>query len=231
MLALLLGAAPAAADDDVPWAQGVDPGIQEEANRLFADANVLFAQQAFTEALVKYRAAIAIWDHPLIRYNLAVTLIRLDRFRDATVELDHSLRYGAQPFDAAHYQEALGYRRLLAGRVTTQRRPSRVRAAWILGGAGTLAVATGIGLGLYANHVYEAQYDNGNCSGDMCNATGLAETSRARTWGTVGTVTAVVGVATIGTGIIVFYTAPFDRVEVVPSVGPESAGITLSARF
>jgi tetratricopeptide (TPR) repeat protein len=110
-------AAPARAD--VPWAAGVAPAVQTKANALFGEANQLFAQQAHTAAVEKYRAALALWDHPLIRYNLAVTLIRLDRILEAADELERSLRYAATPFSTELYQQAQDYQRLIAGRIGT----------------------------------------------------------------------------------------------------------------
>jgi hypothetical protein len=113
----LLAASPALADK--PWVQGVPQKVQDQANALFADANTAFALQQHAAALEKYRAAIALWDHPLIRFNMAVTLVRLDRVLEAADELDQALRYGQEPFDAATYQQALDYKALLAGRVGT----------------------------------------------------------------------------------------------------------------
>jgi tetratricopeptide (TPR) repeat protein len=107
----------ARADQAEPWVVGVSADTQARANALFAEANALFAQQAHAPALEKYRAAIALWDHPLIRFNLAVTLIRLDRVLEAADELDRALRYGAAPFSKELYDQALDYQGLLKGRV------------------------------------------------------------------------------------------------------------------
>ena len=107
----------AAAADTKPWAQGVPEATQDQANAVFEEGNQLFAQQAHAPALEKYRAALAIWDHPLIRFNLAVTLIRLDRPLEAAEELDKALRYGDAPFKKDLYQQALDYQILLKGRV------------------------------------------------------------------------------------------------------------------
>jgi hypothetical protein len=103
---------------DVPWAQGVSKDHQTKANALFAEANQLFAQQAHAPALEKYKAAIALWDHPLIEFNMAVTLVRLDRFLEAAEALDKALRFDATPFPSPEqYQQALDYQKLVAGRV------------------------------------------------------------------------------------------------------------------
>jgi hypothetical protein len=106
-----------AAADVKPWAEGVPEAQQDQANAIFEEGNQLFAQQAHAPALEKYRAAVALWDHPLIRFNLAVTLIRLDRVLEAADQLEQALRYGDQPFTKELYQQALDYQALLKGRV------------------------------------------------------------------------------------------------------------------
>jgi hypothetical protein len=116
-LALAVGGRPAAADPEPPWAQGVSEDKQDAAIKLFDEGNALFAQQAHAPALDKYKQALAIWDHPLIRFNLAVTLIRLDRILEAADELEQALRYGDKPFKPELYQQALDYQALLKGRV------------------------------------------------------------------------------------------------------------------
>ncbi len=112
--ALLAVTTPAAAN---PWSQGVPQAQQDKANAIFEEGNTLFAQQAHAPALEKYREAVALWDHPLIRFNLAVTLIRLDRPLEAADELERALRYGDTPFKKDLYQSALDYQALLKGRV------------------------------------------------------------------------------------------------------------------
>ena len=102
------------------WARGVPAETQKQANALFAEANQLFAQQAHAPALEKYQAALKLWDHPLIRFNMAVTLIRLDRILEAADNLDRALRFKEAPFASKElYQQALDYQALLRGRVGT----------------------------------------------------------------------------------------------------------------
>jgi hypothetical protein len=129
----LLVALPAVARADVPWASGVAKTRQQEANALFAEANQLFAQQAHAPALDKYRAAIALWDHPLIQFNMAVTLVRLDRILEAADALDKALRFDQAPFPSVEqYQQAIDYQRLVAGRVGTITATCTQRGATIL---------------------------------------------------------------------------------------------------
>lgn len=117
LLLVLLLCTSATAWADEPWEQGVPQTRRDQAQALFAEGNTLFAQQAHGPALEKYRAAIALWDHPLIRFNMAVTLIRLDRILEAAENLDGALRFGAQPFTPELYQQAIDYQKLVAGRV------------------------------------------------------------------------------------------------------------------
>ena len=99
------------------WAEGVPPDVQKQASALYEEGNTLFAEQAHAPALEKYLAAVALWDHPLIQYNLAVTLIRLDRILEAATALERALRFGDKPFKPELYQQALDYQGLLKGRV------------------------------------------------------------------------------------------------------------------
>jgi len=117
LLAVALVARAAHADPDKPWAAGVPQEQQDKANALYEEGNQLFAQQAHAPALAKYKQAIALWDHPLIRFNMAVTEIRLDRVLEAADDLERALRYGDQPFTKELYQQALDYQKLLGGRV------------------------------------------------------------------------------------------------------------------
>ncbi|HTR54798.1 MAG TPA: tetratricopeptide repeat protein [Kofleriaceae bacterium] len=102
---------------NVPWAAGVPEDSQAKANALFAEGNELFGRDSHAEALAKYQAAIALWDHPMIRFNMAVTLIRLDRLIEAADELEHALRFGEQPFTPELYKQAVDYEKLVGGRV------------------------------------------------------------------------------------------------------------------
>ena len=100
-----------------PGAEGVPQDVQDKARALYEEGNTLFAQQAHAPALLKYKEAIALWEHPLIRFNLAVTEIRLERILEAADDLEKSLKYGDTPFKPELYQQALDYQALVKGRV------------------------------------------------------------------------------------------------------------------
>jgi hypothetical protein len=113
-LAALFAAAaavPVAADE-------LDTPERGEARALFALGNQHFEQNDFTRAAALYREALAKWDRPIIRFNLAVALIELDRAREAVEHLERALADGGAelgPRDA----EARNYLRLLRGRLGT----------------------------------------------------------------------------------------------------------------
>lgn len=118
IFALLLASTPAFAEDEVtPWAKDIPEQTRRDAEKLFDEGNDLFAKQAHAPAVEKYRAALALWDHPLVEFNLAVTLIRLDRVLEAADALEKALRYVDKPFKPELYQQALDYQALLKGRL------------------------------------------------------------------------------------------------------------------
>ena len=119
-IAVVLLAFSSVASADVPWAEGVSKENQSKANTLFAEANQLFAQQAHKPALEKYKQAIELWPHPLIEFNMGVTLVRLDLYLEAADTLDKALRFGKDPYPSPEqYQQAVDYQKLIAGRVGT----------------------------------------------------------------------------------------------------------------
>jgi tetratricopeptide (TPR) repeat protein len=115
LVAAVLASTPAYADEAEvrPWAKDVPEPKQREAEKLFDEGNDLFAKQAHAPAMEKYRAALALWDHPLIQFNMAVTLIRLDRTLEAAEALEKALRYRETPFKPELYQQALDYQAVL----------------------------------------------------------------------------------------------------------------------
>ncbi|HEY0251791.1 MAG TPA: PEGA domain-containing protein, partial [Kofleriaceae bacterium] len=58
-----------------------------------------------------------VWDHPAIRYNMAVCLINLDRVVEAYENLERAMKFGAAPLDAKDWRDAQTSLKLLAGRI------------------------------------------------------------------------------------------------------------------
>jgi len=100
-----------------PWQEGVAADVQAKATKLYEEGNDLFAQQAHAPALEKYKEAIALWEHPKIRMNMAVTEIRLDRPLDAADDIEKALKWDKQPFTDSEYEKLVDYQSLLKGRV------------------------------------------------------------------------------------------------------------------
>jgi tetratricopeptide (TPR) repeat protein len=106
---------------DRPWAAGVSDAEQAAALELYVAGNREFTESRFAQALARYREAIRHWDHPAIRYNLAVCLINLDQPLEARDHLERSLRYGDAALGADAYQQAVTYRKLLDGQLARVR--------------------------------------------------------------------------------------------------------------
>jgi hypothetical protein len=115
LLALATGAVPALADEVPvrPWAAGVSEADQTRALDLLKKANELLEQEQFAPALDVLRQADAAWDHPAIRYNMAVALINLDRPIDAYEEVERALAFGGAALEPDIKEQAVAYEHLL----------------------------------------------------------------------------------------------------------------------
>jgi hypothetical protein len=105
--------------DDTPWGRGVSAEARTRAQGLLEQGNAHILEGRPREALASYEAAIAVWDHPAIRFNIVRALIALDRTVEAADNLDRALRFGAAPLEEQVYAEAQSYKRLLAAQIGT----------------------------------------------------------------------------------------------------------------
>lgn len=115
--ALVLAAAAPAAAETPPWSVGVTDAQKAAAQQELDAGNAKFLDKKYGEALDRYKAAVAAWDHPAIRFNMVRCLIMLDRPVEASDNLKLALAYGAAPLEEAVYSEALSYEKLLAGQI------------------------------------------------------------------------------------------------------------------
>jgi hypothetical protein len=92
-----------------PWSRGVPEAAQRRALQLFQDGNVLLEQQKYTEAVAKYEQALIAWDHPNIRFNMAICLINMRQPLTAWDHLQQALRFGDAPLGKRLYAEAMTY--------------------------------------------------------------------------------------------------------------------------
>jgi len=109
--------------------------------------------------------------------------------------------------------------------------------------AGGAAIGTGVGLGLYARHLYHAQFGHampgdGLCNDDLeCERVGLKQTQRARTLANVATVVGVAGAAVAAVGAYLWFRAPSapdtadPKLALVPTIAPDGVGVTALGRF
>ena len=103
--------------DDKPWAKDVPADKQRDALAIYQKGNTYFEQAQYKEAYEQYRTAIALWDHPAIRYNAAICLFNMDRPVEAYESLLAALRFGEAPLGAELYKQGLNYKKLLAAQV------------------------------------------------------------------------------------------------------------------
>lgn len=115
---LIAAAAPLTATaDPQPWSVGVSEAQKGSAKKQLDAGNALFLDKKYSEALERYKAAVAEWDHPAIRFNIVRCLIQLDKPVEASDNLKLALKYGAAPLEEAVYSEALAYEKLLANQI------------------------------------------------------------------------------------------------------------------
>lgn len=101
-----------------PWSNGVSPARQAIALAKYKDGNELFVKDEWRAALDVYLEALKSWDHPSIRYNAAICLMKLDRMVEAYEHMQAALRYGPEPIGAAHHREGETYLQVLKSAVS-----------------------------------------------------------------------------------------------------------------
>ena len=118
VLAIVFAAVPVAADStaDKPWERGVPPAAQARARALFDQGNALLIQGNITQALARYQEAVTVWDHPAIRFNMAIVLIKLDRPIEAYESIERAIEH-PDALEPAEYAQAQNYKLLLEGQV------------------------------------------------------------------------------------------------------------------
>ena len=117
-IALLVAGDARAETGEPPWSRGVTAEAKTAAQKLLEQGNELFLANRYKEALAKYEAAIAKWDHPAIRFNMVRAQVALDRPIDAFDNLQRALAFGAGPLEDSVFQEAQNYERLLVRQVS-----------------------------------------------------------------------------------------------------------------
>lgn len=104
---------PDAVQADRPWATGVSEPEQAIALEIYNAGNTAFLDSRYKEALESYRQALRHWDHPAIRFNMAVCLLALDHPVEARENFERSLAFGAPALGPNAFDQALHYCELL----------------------------------------------------------------------------------------------------------------------
>jgi tetratricopeptide (TPR) repeat protein len=91
----------------------VSEAAQKRALALFQDGNAFLEQEKYTEAVAKYEQALAAWDNPNIRFNMAICFINMRQPLAAWDHLQQALRFGEAPLGKRLYAEATRYAAVL----------------------------------------------------------------------------------------------------------------------
>jgi len=105
--------APKKGDSDAPWAKGVSQQRQDQAIALFGKGNDMLGQERYTDALPLYLQALKLWDHPSIRYNMALCLIHMLQPLEAYDNLTQAMRYGEAPLGPGLFKQAKDFQSAL----------------------------------------------------------------------------------------------------------------------
>ncbi len=76
-----------------PWAKNLPQERRDEANALYQEGTERIQQLQFIQAAEKLQAALLLWDHPGIHYNLALALENLGETLAAYRHISLALRY------------------------------------------------------------------------------------------------------------------------------------------
>lgn len=101
------------APQEKAWEKGVTPEQKARADGLYAEGNALLRKKEYRGAAEKYKEALSHWNHPVIQYNLTLTLIELNQPLAAYESITQALRYGTEGLDIDEYTQAVNYEKLL----------------------------------------------------------------------------------------------------------------------
>jgi hypothetical protein len=93
--------------------------VRERARKLFDEANAKFEQRQVDEALKMYRQVYAIWPHPRVLFNIAVTLGFLSQPLESARMFKTVLETGPEPVTPERYKQAAERYAELMGQLAT----------------------------------------------------------------------------------------------------------------
>jgi tetratricopeptide (TPR) repeat protein len=90
-----------------------------KALELFREANTYHNDGLFVKAVEVYKQALTFWDHPAINYNLALSLMNLDRPMEVEDCLKKSIKFGEGPLAKDKFNHAKEYLLLVQQQLAT----------------------------------------------------------------------------------------------------------------
>jgi hypothetical protein len=99
------------------WARGVPLQDRKKAYELFLAGNAVIKDGFFGNASEKYKAALALWDHPAFHYNLGIAQMNLDQIVEAYQHFHAARRHGPRPIGEDKYEQAQVYLTLLGNQL------------------------------------------------------------------------------------------------------------------
>jgi hypothetical protein len=100
-----------------PWVQGVSLGNRQRAYELFLEGNTIIKDGFFGQAADKYKAALELWDHPALHYNLGIAQMNLDQIIEAYHHFQAARHHGPRPIGEDKYEQAEVYLNLLGNQL------------------------------------------------------------------------------------------------------------------
>jgi hypothetical protein len=109
----LIGASPVFAQQPVASLEEARPRLTQVSNEhrraataLVEEGNTLLHESRFPEAEMKYSAALALWEHPAIHYNLALAIPQTLRPAEIYEHLLAATQHGDGPLGTGRYKHA-----------------------------------------------------------------------------------------------------------------------------
>lgn len=98
-----------------PWYQGTSAEVRKTAEALYAQALDLHKQLLRDQALAKYEEALKHWEHPHVRWNLALLLTDMGQYLRAYENLEKALAWGSEAFDKDRWNKMKQLKQRLLG--------------------------------------------------------------------------------------------------------------------
>lgn len=96
-----------------PWERDVSGEERQRAEALFAQAVELHEQLLRDQAVTRYEEALSHWDHPDIRWNLALLTKEMGHYLRSYEHLERALAWGPEAFDEHDRDKLLAMRQML----------------------------------------------------------------------------------------------------------------------